>query len=155
MILSKKIGVYLNQAHFLFKQCFLNELVKNNVDLTPEQYLLIDLLWDNGQMTQQEIADEMQKDKNSITKLIDGLQKKGYVIRQADAEDRRKNLVLVTDMGQKQKMEVTRIAIDAVDNILNGIPIDELNTVVEVLSKLNKNMKKLLKKNESELNHHD
>lgn len=101
-------------------------------------------------MTQQEIADEMQKDKNSITKLIDGLQKKGYVIRQADAEDRRKNLVLVTDMGQKQKMEVTRIAIDAVDNILNGIPIDELNTVVEVLSKLNKNMKRLLKKNESE-----
>lgn len=49
-------------------------------------------------------------------------------------------------MGQKQKMEVTRIAIDAVDNILNGIPTNELNSVVEVLGKLNKNMKKLLKK---------
>ncbi len=150
MILSKKIGVYLNQAHFLFKQCFLNELVKNNIDLTPEQYLLIDLLWDNGKMTQQEIANEMQKDKNSITKLIDGLQKKGYVIRQADSEDRRKNLVLVTEMGQKQKTEVTRIAINAVDQILNGIPTDELNAVVDVLSKLNKNMKRLLNKNQPE-----
>jgi len=41
------MGVYLNQAHFLFKQCFLTELVNNNVDITPEQYLLIDLLWEN------------------------------------------------------------------------------------------------------------
>ncbi|MEJ1729757.1 hypothetical protein SMA90_25835, partial [Escherichia coli] len=61
MLLSKKIGVYLNQAHFLFKQCFLTELVANNVDLTPEQYLLIDLLWDEGPLTQQEIANQMQK----------------------------------------------------------------------------------------------
>ncbi|HHV02853.1 MAG: MarR family transcriptional regulator [Bacteroidales bacterium] len=146
MLLSKKIGVYLNQAHFLFKQCFLTELVANNVDLTPEQYLLIDLLWDEGPLTQQEIANQMQKDKNSITKLIDGLEKKGYVFRETDTEDRRKNLVVVTKMGQAKKQEITRIAIDAADNILSGIPTDELDTVVEVLNKLNKNMKNLLQR---------
>ncbi|HPW78640.1 MAG: HTH-type transcriptional regulator MhqR [Bacteroidetes bacterium ADurb.Bin037] len=146
MLLSKKIGVYLNQAHFLFKQCFLAELVASNVNLTPEQYLLIDLLWDEGPLTQQQIANQMQKDKNSITRLIDGLEKKGYVIRETDTEDRRKNLVMVTEMGQAKKQEITRIAIDAADNILGGIPTEELNTVVEVLNKLNKNMKKLLQK---------
>lgn len=140
------MGVYLNQAHFLFKQCFLTELVANNVDLTPEQYLLIDLLWDEGPLTQQEIANQMQKDKNSITKLIDGLEKKGYVFRETDTEDRRKNLVVVTKMGQAKKQEITRIAIDAADNILSGIPTDELDTVVEVLNKLNKNMKNLLQR---------
>ena len=140
------MGVYLNQAHFLFKQCFLSELVASNVNLTPEQYLLIDLLWDEGPLTQQQIANQMQKDKNSITRLIDGLEKKGYVIRETDTEDRRKNLVMVTEMGQAKKQEITRIAIDAADNILGGIPTEELNTVVEVLNKLNKNMKKLLQK---------
>jgi DNA-binding MarR family transcriptional regulator len=146
MLLSKKMGVYLNQAHFLFKQCFLSELVANNVDLTPEQYLLIDLLWDEGPLTQQEIADQMQKDKNSITKLIDGLEKKGYVTRETNPRDRRKNRVVVTKTGEEKKQEITRIAINAADNILGGIPTEELNTVVEVLNKLNKNMKKLLRK---------
>lgn len=140
------MGVYLNQAHFLFKQCFLSELVANNVDLTPEQYLLIDLLWDEGPLTQQEIANQMQKDKNSITKLIDGLEKKGYVVRETNPKDRRKNRVIVTKAGEAKKQEITRIAINAADNILGGIPNEELNTVVEVLNKLNKNMKKLLEK---------
>ncbi|MDD2330011.1 MAG: MarR family transcriptional regulator [Bacteroidales bacterium] len=140
------MGVYLNQAHFLFKQCFLSELVANNVDLTPEQYLLIDLLWDEGPLTQQEIANQMQKDKNSITKLIDGLEKKGYVVRETNPKDRRKNRVIVTKTGEAKKQEITRIAINAADNILGGIPTEELNTVVEVLNKLNKNMKKLLEK---------
>lgn len=146
MILSKKVGVYLNQTHFLFKQCFLYELVESNVDLTPEQYLLIDLLWDEGPMTQQEIATVMEKDKNSITKLIDGLEKKDYVFRKTDPDDRRKNYVHVTEKGQQQKQEITRIAINAADNILKGIPTNDLNTMVEVLSKLNKNMKRILNK---------
>ncbi len=88
----------------------------------------------------------MQKDKNSITKLIDGLEKKGYVRRETDSEDRRKNVVVVTAFGQAQKQEITHIAINAADNILGGIPEDELAAVVDVLNKLNKNMKKLLKK---------
>ena len=140
------MGVYLNQAHFLFKQCCLTELVNNNVDITPEQYLLIDLLWDEGPLTQKEIADRMQKDKNSITKLIDGLEKKGYVLRETDNNDRRKNVVVVTAYGQAQKQEITHIAINAAGNILGGIPEDELAKVAEVLNKLNKTMKKLLKK---------
>jgi DNA-binding MarR family transcriptional regulator len=76
------------------------------------------------------------------------LEKKGYVIRETNTEDRRKNLVVVTKMGEGKKQEITRIAINAADNILGGIPLVELNTVVEVLNKLNRNMKNLLKKNQ-------
>ena len=116
------------------------------MDITPEQYLLIDLLWDEGPLTQKEIADRMQKDKNSITKLIDGLEKKGYVSRKTDNDDRRRNVVALTTFGQAQKQEITHIALIAAGNILGGIPEDELAKVAEVLNKLNKNMKKLLKK---------
>ena len=54
--------------------------------------------------------------------------------------------MVVTKTGEEKKQEITRIAINAADNILGGIPTEELNTVVEVLNKLNKNMKKLLRK---------
>ena len=35
-------------------------------------------------MSQQSMADKMQKDKNSVTKLVDALEAKGLVVRQKD-----------------------------------------------------------------------
>ena len=75
MILSKEIAVYLNLSACKLKQYTAAILKQNNVGLTPEQFLLIDLLWNQGSMTQQQMADAMQKDKNSITKLVDALVK--------------------------------------------------------------------------------
>lgn len=144
MILSKQVGVYLNQVHNLFKQGFVTQLANNHIDLTAEQYLLLDLLWDEGALTQQKIAQQMEKDKNSITKLLDGLEKKEYVIRVNDPEDRRKKIIVVTRKGHRQKRKITRIAIQAADTILDGIPIEELNLLVAVLNKLGDNIKKML-----------
>ena len=36
----------------------------------------MDTLWNEGKMSQQQIADTILKDKNSVVKLIDGLEKK-------------------------------------------------------------------------------
>ena len=45
MILSKRIAVELNLAGCKLKQYTAAMLKQQNVDLTPEQFLLIDLLW--------------------------------------------------------------------------------------------------------------
>ncbi len=147
MILSKQLGVYLNQTHCLYKQCFFNKLIENGIDLTPEQFLVIDILWDDGSMSQQEIANLMEKDKNSITKLVDGLEKKEYVVRQADPDDRRKNNVVVTSKGIRLKRSITRVAVDAAAGIMDGIPQEELEQFVQVLHKLSDNMKRMMTSN--------
>lgn len=143
MLLSKQLGVSLNNVHYLFKQCFGAQLTKNEIDLTPEQYLVLDLLWDEGPQSQQDIADIMQKDKNSVTKLLDGLAKKGYVIRMNDTEDRRVNRVVVTRAGAKLKRKTTRVAISAVQIMLDGLEDAELVQAVATLNKLGENLKRL------------
>lgn len=84
MLLSKEIAVYLNLAACKLKQYTAAALRRSNIGLTPEQFLLIDLLWNHGPMSQQSMADKMQKDKNSVTKLVDALEAKGLVVRQKD-----------------------------------------------------------------------
>ena len=140
MLLSKEIAVYLNLSACKLKQYTAAILKQNNVGLTPEQFLLIDLLWNQGSMTQQQMADAMQKDKNSITKLVDALEKKGLVLRVKDKTDRRSNKLVLTQSAEMMRSGAKECGISMLDNILTGIDEDELRSFLNTLGKLTDNM---------------
>lgn len=140
MILNKKVGVFLNLVHCRFKSYMINIFQSNGFDITPEQFLVLDTLWDDGVQSQQEIADKLKKDKNSVTKLIDALEKKNLVKRTAFKQDRRQNLIHVTEAGNKIKDAVTEIAMESTNAIIKDIPHEELYTFIRVLTKMSDNM---------------
>lgn len=148
MLLSKEIAVYLNLAACKLKQYSAAMLKQYNVGLTPEQFLLIDLLWNQGPMSQQQMADLMQKDKNSITKLVDALEKKGLVVRKKDDTDRRSNLLVLTSEADGLKMDAKEKGISILDSILEGISEEELKSFLDTLAKLTNNME-FIKKDEA------
>lgn len=140
MLLSKRIAVYLNLAACKLKQYTAAMLKRYNVGLTPEQFLLIDLLWNQGPMSQQAVADLMQKDKNSITKLVDALEKKDLVMRQKDVTDRRSNLIVLTSEAEDLKFGAKETGISILDSILEGISEEELESFLGTLAKITGNM---------------
>lgn len=140
MLLSKEFAVRLNLAACKLKQFTALMLKQNDVDLTPEQFLLIDLLWNNGPMSQQNLADTMRKDKNSITKLVDGLEKKQLVERQRDRNDRRSNLVVLTSKADGMKLYAKEKGISMLDGIIRGISEEEMRAFFATLDKITANM---------------
>ena len=140
MLLSKKIAVELNIAGCKLKQYTAAMLKKQNVDLTPEQFLLIDLLWNQGPPSQQEIADQMHKDKNSITKLVDAIEKKGFVKRSQNPSDRRSNTIIPTELAESLKDDAKSKGISILDKMLGDISEEELNSFLATLDKLCSNM---------------
>lgn len=140
MILSKQVGVYINLVHNRTKQYLSNLFQEHGFNITPEQFLLMDALWNNGVMTQQQLAYLIMKDKNSIVKLIDGLEKKGLVVRVADKVDRRQNLIELTEYASSIKEEVKNVAIEAINRIIKDIPQEEIETFLKVLGKMASNM---------------
>lgn len=140
MLLSKEFAVRLNLAACKLKQFTALMLKQNDVDLTPEQFLLIDLLWNNGPMSQQNLADTMRKDKNSITKLVDGLEKKQLVKRQRDRNDRRSNLVVLTSKADDMKLYAKEKGISMLDGIIRGISEEEMRAFFATLDKITANM---------------
>ena len=140
MLLSKRIAVELNLAGCKLKQYTAAMLKQQNVDLTPEQFLLIDLLWNQGPLSQQELADQLQKDKNSVTKLVDAIERKGFVVRQQNPTDRRSNTIVLTDMANSLKDDAKVKGISILDKMLTGISDDELCGFLNTLNKLCANM---------------
>ena len=132
MLLIKKIAVYINVLNCSIIKYFAKELTKNGINLTPEQYLVMDILWDEGVLSQQAIADIIQKDKNSVTKFIDSLEKKGLVYRAVNKSDRRVNNIIVSEEGIKLKPKTTEVAINMMRNVLKDIKEDDLINYLEV-----------------------
>ena len=140
MLLSKEVAVEINLTGCKLKQFIASKLRQMEVPLTPEQFILIDLLWNQGSMSQQQLADQMQKDKNSVTKLVDALERKGFVVRKQNRQDRRSNTLVLTEKAEGLKHGAKQKGISILDEMLVGISEEELRSFLETLHKLNRNM---------------
>lgn len=140
MLLIKKIAVYINILNCSLIKYFTKELGRNEINLTPEQYLVMDILWDADVMSQQSIADIIQKDKNSVTKFIDSLEKKGLVYRVVNKEDRRVNNIMVSEEGKKLKTKTTEVAIKMMRNVLDNIKEEDLMAFDKVMMQIKDNI---------------
>ncbi len=140
MMLIKEIAFYVNILNSRIKKCFFDRLQENGINITPEQYLVMDILWENQSLSQQNIADVIQKDKNSVTKIIDSLEKKNFVSRVVDKKDRRINRIELTKEGKALEKNTTEVAIKFMNDTIAGIDNQDLNTFVDVMRKLKGNL---------------
>ena len=148
MMLIKQAAVYVNILNCRLKKHIADVFRKKGVNLTAEQYLVMDTLWNEGTLTQQTIAFIIQKDKNSVTQFIDNLEKKGLVERAVDKNDRRVNNIVVTEKGMAMKQSTKELAIDSMNKVVDGIPEEQLTIFVDVLRKACNNIEKMGAKSE-------
>ena len=140
MLLSKEVIIKLHLTGYTIKRYIAIMLRQHEIPLTPEQFMLIDLLWNQGPMTQQQLVNQLQKDKNSVTMLVDAIEKKGLVVRQQNANDRRSNTIVLTDKALDIKADAKQKGISILYNILEGISEDELHSFLQTLRKINNNI---------------
>jgi DNA-binding MarR family transcriptional regulator len=74
---------------------------QNGLDITIEQWSVLYHLWKQDGVNQQELCNATFRDKPSITRLVDNLEKLKLVKRVASKEDRRRNLIYLTDTARK------------------------------------------------------
>ena len=142
MLLEKQLILFINIFHSSMRLCLADVFLEKGYNLTPEQFLVMDTLWDEGILTQQQIADITMRDKNSIVKLIDGLEARNLVKRVNNPKDKRQNLIKVTEYSKTVKDAVTAISYEAVQKIINGIPREELESFVGTIARMQKNIDK-------------
>lgn len=142
MMLIKEIAVYVNILNSRIKKCFIDKLQENGINITPEQFLVLDILWEKQSLSQQNIADIIQKDKNSVTKIIDSLEKKQLVRRVMDQKDRRINKIELTEEAFALEKTTTKVAIDFMNDAIKGIDNKDLDCFVNVMRQLKNNLER-------------
>ena len=105
---DKKIGFLLERTTRIAKLSFTKAFKKLEVDITPEQWVVMDKLDLNGEMSQKQIGNESFKNAPTISRIIDNLVKKGYVSRISEESDRRKTVISLTENGKKIVIQCRR-----------------------------------------------
>ena len=105
-------------------------------DLTPAQYSVLDLLWQRDGRQFNELSSTCCCSPSTITGVVDTLEKKGLVTREANPQDRRSLLVRLTDAGRA--MERATPGLEMIfESCCGGLARDELGLLGELLNRLN------------------
>jgi DNA-binding MarR family transcriptional regulator len=111
-----------------------------NVNLTIEQWSVLYHLWKEDGRSQQDLCNATFRDKPSITRLIDNLEKLGLVKRVSDEKDRRINKVFLTKQAQKLQEDTMQLAEETLNEALKSVPADQIDLCKEVLQKVYDNL---------------
>ena len=98
---EKKVGILLEQANRISKLTFIRVFKKLEVDITPEQWVILDALYSENGLTQTQLGDIAYKNKPTISRIIDNTCLKKYTKRKIYAGDKRKFSIHLTAKGKK------------------------------------------------------
>jgi DNA-binding MarR family transcriptional regulator len=113
---------------------------QHELPLTIEQWSVLYHLWKEDGLSQQELCSATFRDKPSITRLIDNLEKAGLVKRVGDENDRRINKVFVTKAAGKLQEQTMALAEETLNEALEGVPADQVEMCKMVLQKVYDNL---------------
>ena len=110
------------------------------LDITIEQWSVLYHLWKEDCLSQQELCNRTFRDKPSITRFIDNLEKQKLVKRMPSKEDRRINLVCLTETAKELQDRTIELANQTMSEALVGVNKEEIETVKTVLQRVYDNL---------------
>ncbi|MGJ8734139.1 MAG: MarR family winged helix-turn-helix transcriptional regulator [Cellulophaga sp.] len=107
---------------------------------TPEQWRLLVVISNEGEMNQSQLAELQHKDRAAIKRLIDHLERKNLVTRKS-GKDSRSNTIAITLEGKKMVQVFTEASKETVNEALSCFTDEQAKTLNQLLNKLLHNIK--------------
>ncbi|WP_428740328.1 MarR family winged helix-turn-helix transcriptional regulator [Tenacibaculum sp.] len=114
---------------------------KTGLDITVDQTLLLIIINDNSKLSQKEMAELLFKDYASVTRMIELMVKKDYLIREVNKNDRRRFNLLISEKGRASLKALEPTIQENRSVALHGLINEELIQMNTSLQKIIANCK--------------
>ena len=108
--------------------------------LTPGQPRILNKLYEEGHVSQRELADRCNMDVATLSRSLDKLEEAGYVIRQKHPDCRRSFLIVLTEEGRKKAGEVHENFCRMDQKIWEGIGEEEMEAFLSCARRIIRNL---------------
>lgn len=109
-------------------------------DVTPEQWAVLNRLWEQDGLSQVELAERTFKDKPGTTRILNLLEKKKIVVRQPDENDGRVLRVFLTKTGKDLKEKLIPCAEEVLVKSGRNMSKDQLSQLKQTLHQMLDNL---------------
>ncbi|SDS92855.1 DNA-binding transcriptional regulator, MarR family [Maribacter dokdonensis] len=138
--LHETTGYKIRNVSLLLVNKINQNFQKEGFDITADQLKMLVVLWDKDGKTQNELGESIGRFKTSVTKLVDGLEKRKLIRRVQDPTDRRSNLVYLTKLGKNIRKQLLPIIEKTLDEAHKSISEDKLMEFHNVLDQIESNL---------------
>lgn len=135
VIPTKEIGV----TGEILKKNLQKTLENHKVTITVDQMSILNILLIKDKITMQEISDKSHRDNSATTRIVDILERKGYVQRQRSNKDRRVCLIKLTSEGKKEVIKAKKTGKTYTNEVIKGVNAKELEIAMKVIKKIRQN----------------
>ena len=91
-------------------------------------------------LKQAELADMLEIEPITLTRMLDRMEEGGWVVRRADPGDRRKRLLFLTDKAREALVEMRALAQTIYDDALVGLTAAEAQELMRLLLRVRENL---------------
>lgn len=81
----------------------------SELDITYTQYIALMVLWEEKKINVKKLGEILHLDSGTLTPLLKGLEKKGYITRRRDPEDERFLIAEITSEGEILKEKAVEV----------------------------------------------
>ncbi len=134
---ENSVGFHINKTASLMRIGLLRAFQEKYPEITVDYWVILNRLWLQDGMIQTELARLTAKDNASMTRMLDGMQRKSLIKRQPDENDRRAYRIFLTQKGKELEAPLKTIAAEnharALKN-LSEADVENLKGFLEIIS---------------------
>lgn len=142
--LKESIGLMLKTSAKAWEKAADIEL-RQRFGLTGGKWKIIIVLSIKEGITQKYLADMAFVEAPTLVPVIDKMEKDGYLTRQPDPNDRRNNLIFMTEKSKKIVDPIIDCVLEIRDMALNKISKEEIEKAKKVLQQITANTEEFIR----------
>jgi DNA-binding MarR family transcriptional regulator len=129
----------LDRTTRLLKQHYLRVFRELGIDLSTEQWVLLNQLWQQGECSQTSLANTTYKDAPTVSRIIDKLVTKKLVERRRFPNDRRRYQIIITERGRQTYDRLTPHVEELRRQTWAGLSASDFGELTRILSHIRAN----------------
>lgn len=143
--MEKKEFIYMmekmNEVRLFSRSLIIHSTIKNK--RTAQEYdLLSQLVLHNEGMTPANLSKAMYLNKTIVSRLVDKLNKDGYVTKKQDEHDKRSYSVFITEYGKEELFKIYELYLSPINELRLKLGDEEFFNLISCIEKVNKIMNK-------------
>jgi len=142
---NQSLGYLTGMASRLLSNILAMRFQEADIDMTAEQWGAILVLLNGEAMTQGQLGERLCLEKSSVSRLTDGLERRGWIIRTQDPKDSRQKLVTPTTKVLDTAEHCATIARAVLEEAQLGMTEDEMLVMRSLLSRITTNLRGLVR----------
>ena len=138
---EKSIAPWIGKTEKMMGMFMRDAFAKAGVEITKEQFIVLAKLEQQDGIMQKDLAYITERNKGSLARVVNTMEKKNYVARIPSEVDKRINCIHLTRHGREIFEKVQPIVWDCINQMQKGLSEEEIRKAIHIIKRLQQNIR--------------